>query len=296
MKEVNITKQNDKEHFDKLLKLIGDINKQIELASSWQYYTSDLEVNEKSLIPLGFHKAYGAEENQKIIELLNMITVFPHYCLSFYSHPEMDLIIEEKDGAPAVFQSDQYHNIGRETFVKSWGCFMMYIGWPNKIINDIDILVSSAEKCPGLTAGHDMITDLWGLKNAYRYLTCTGQKNATDIDFQKEMGPIRRLHEKYLVNVDDYDTFLYVTRPLLTSIELSPETQKNIASSDYKGLVPLCQIPFGLGGYRPVLERDFGYDKSNILEINFLGVKHPLFAVTPGIFGYESGAFYDPGT
>ena len=261
------------------------IEKQISEAPSWQHYKHNMEIDKNSIIPMGFHKSYSKEKNRIIIDILDQISVFPHYYVSFYDHHGKGPVNDRKNETPRIHRSNRYSNMGRHSFVKSWDAFMMFMGWPQSIMADTEMVVSSARKHRTLWYGHDMVTDLY-------YLCGIGpEENLTD-DYVEKLENIRRINVE-IGDCYDYHSFVHKTMDIVTSVEISHDTRGNIENRDSNGLVPVCQIPFGIGGYHAILKKDFGWDESKVPKADFMGKKRLVYAITPTIFGHECGAFYD---
>ena len=167
-------------------KILSDFyEKQIATAKTWQSYNHDLTIDENNILPVGFVKGYDAEKNNEIIQSLNQITIFPHFCCSLYglrgekSHDGLET------SKPTIYHSSQYNNVGTNCFVKSWDTFMMFLGWSTSVIDDLQMLVTSAKK-EGLWSGNDMLTDLY-------YLAVDGLKNVKE-DYIQATETIRSVY------------------------------------------------------------------------------------------------------
>ena len=270
---------------EKMRELLRAREKQIEDAPSWQHYADNIKIDKNSIIPMGFHKAFSVARNRHITNILKQITVFPHYYVSFYDSSGKEPVKEMKNGTPSVHYSNSYKNVGRHSIVKSWEGFMMFMGWPQTILADIRMLLSSASKHQTLWCGHDMVTDLFYLSGLGR------EENLTD-DYIENLEKIRRVSVE-IGDRYDYYPFVHKTMDIVTSVEFSSDTRRNIKDWKNKGLVPLCQIPFGLGGYHHLLIDYFGWEEAKVPKANFLGKQHPIYAITPAYFGHACGAFYD---
>ena len=117
------------------------------------------------------------------------------------------------------------------------------------------------------------------------------EENLTD-DYVENFQKIRRISVEIGDNYD-YRSFVHKTMDILTSVQISPDTRGKINDWGKKGLTPLCQIPFGLGGYHHLLIDNFGWEEKSVPKADFSGKKHPMFAITPAYFGHACGAFYD---
>jgi len=250
-----------------------------------QYYTEDMEISEHDTIPIGFHKNYTTERNYWIIKYLNYITVFPHYCFSYHDLSRGKLIREQSDQFPAIYRSLQCYNFGENSIFAIWDNFMFFMGWPDMILKDIQLLVQSAEKHSDLWGGHDMITDLCSLPQ-------NTDKAENENDYYNQLNSMRKAYLEIQWETD-YRSIVAATNDYITSIYISQETNKNIEKSAKGLLVPLCQVPFGLGGYSFTLENYFGYDDKKVAKLKFMNKEHPIFAIKPGIWGHESGVIYD---
>ena len=266
--------------------------KQIEEAPSWQHYADDIKIDKSSIIPMGFHKAYDERSNRKIIDILDKITVFPHYYVSFYGSNGEEPVKDSRNEMPWIYRSNSYKNIGTHSFVRSWDSstmagesFMMFMGWPKSIMADMEAMVSSARKHRTLWCGNDMVTDL------YYLCRLGGEENLTD-DYVEDLENVRRVSVE-IGDSCEYHSFVLKTKDIATSVQISPDTRRNIDDWKNKGLIPLCQIPFGLGGYHHPLIKDFGWEEKKVPKADFAGKKHPMFAITPPCFGHACGAFYD---
>ena len=266
--------------------LSGFYEKQIAKAKTWQSYNHDITIDEKNILPVGFVKGYSSEKNYKIIKTLNKKTIFPNFCCSLYGPPDNKSPDNSASDIPVIYHSRHYHNVGTDCFVKSWETFMMFLGWSNTIIDDLQMLVSSAQR-ESLWYGNDMITDLF-------YLAVNGLNNVKE-DFIQGTESIRSIYSN-IETIEDYNSFILKSGGIITSILLSSETQQKIQDSDKQGLVPVCQMHFGLGGYHGFLEDAYGWDENTCPKAKFMGMKHPIFAVTPVIYAHKSGAFYDSQT
>ncbi len=268
-------------------KILSDFyEKQAAKAKTWQSYNQDITIDENNILPVGFVKGYDAGKNSEIIQTLDQTTIFPHFCCSLYGPPGNDSNDSSGVETPAIYYSSQYNNIGTDCFVKSWDNFMMFLGRSTKIMDDLQMLVTSAKK-EGLRTGNDMITDLF-------YLAVDGLKNVKE-DYIQGTEKIRSIYAD-LGDRRDFPSFVLKSAEIITSILLSPETQKRIQASNKRGLVPVCQMHFGLGGYHRMLKRDYGWNESTCPKAKYMGLKHPIFAVTPPIYAHEGGAFYDSQT
>jgi len=248
-----------------------------------QYYTEDMEISEHDTIPIGFHKSYDTKRNYWIIKYLNYITVFPHYCFSYHDLSRGKLIRKQSDQFPAIYRSLHCYNFGESSIFTIWDDFMLFMGWPDMILKDIQLLVQSAEK-RGM-AGHDMITDLF-------YLQPGIDKTENENGYYNHLNSMRKAYLE-IQEETDYRSIVAATNDYITSIYISQETNKNIEKFAKKILVPLCQVPFGLGGYSFTLENDFGYNDKEAAKLKFMNKEHPIFAIKPGIWGHESGIIYD---
>ena len=252
----------------KMREILGAREKQIEEAPSWQHYEDDIKIDKSSIIPMGFHKAFSGVRNRKIINILKQITVFPHYYVSLYGATGEEPVKDGEDGTPGIYRSDSYKNVGMHSFVKSWDGFMMFMGWPQTIMADIEMLLSSARKHRTLWYGHDMVTDLY-------YLSGLGREDNLTDDYVENSEKIRRINieigDKY-----DYHSFVHKTMDIVTSVEISPDTRENIKNGDKRGLIPICQMPFGLGGYHHFLIENFDWEEAKVPKADFLGKKHPI--------------------
>ena len=285
-------KMSDRRKFLKALETLKARDKQIEESPSWQHYTDDIKIKKGSIIPMGFHKVYAKEFNRKIIDILYQITVFPHYYVSFYGSTNNEPVSGGKNGIPGIYRSDSYKNMGMHSFVKLWDSsimdgdsFMMFMGWPQSIMADMEMLVSSAKKNGTLWSGNDMITDLFKLCGL-------GREGNLTPDYVENFKNIRRVNIEIEDNLD-YHSFVLKTMDVVTSVEISPDTRENIKNGGKKGLIPICQIPFGLGGYHHFLTKNFDWDEAKVPKADFLDKKHPIYTITPGYFGHECGGFYD---
>ena len=250
-----------------------------------QYYTEDMELSEHDTIPIGFHKSYDTEKNYWIIQCLNYITIFPHYCFSYRDLSHGKLIQEQSDEFPAIYRSSHCYNFGESSIFTIWDDFMLFMGWPDMILKDIQLLVQSAEKHSMIWTGHDMITDLF-------YLQRSIDRTENENGYYNHLNSIRKAYLE-IQEETNYRSIVAATNNYITSIYISQETNKNIEKSAKRLLVPLCQVPFGLGGYSFTLENDFGYNDKKAAKLKFMNKEHPIFAIKPGIWGHESGVIYN---
>ena len=250
-----------------------------------QYYIKDMEIFEHDTIPIGFHKNYNTIKNYWIIKYLNYITVFPHYCFSYRDLSHGKLIREQTDEFPAIYRSMQCYNFGEKSIFTIWDNFMLFIGWPDMILKDIHLLVQSAEKHSDLWGGHDMITDLCSLPQST-------DKTENENDYYNQLNSMRKAYLEIQWETD-YRSILSATNDYITSIYISQETNNNIDKSAKGFLVPLCQVPFGLGGYSFTLENDFGYNDRKVAKLKFMNKEHPIFAIKSAIWGHKTGVIYD---
>ncbi|MEW6076475.1 MAG: hypothetical protein AB1724_01545 [Thermodesulfobacteriota bacterium] len=272
---------------EKIRKILsGFYEKQAAEAKSWQSYSHHVVINENNVLPVGFVKGYDADNNYQILRILDRITIFPQFCCSLYGAPGTELHNPSVVPTPSIGYSRRYHNVGTDCFVKAWDCFMMFVGWSATIMDDLQQMLAAARQ-EGLWSGNDMITDLF-------YLAVEGLANAKEDYIQ-----VTKRNRAIYADIDDrcdYAAFVDKSADILTAILLSPVTRKQIQDSDKPGLTPVCQMHFGLGGYHAMLKRDYGWDEYNCAKAAFMGLKHPIFAVTPPIYAHQSGAFYDSQT
>ena len=123
--------------------------------------------------------------------------------------------------------------------------YMLFMGWPDSILYDMEMLIQSAEKNRTLRSGNDMLTDMDSL--CYKI---SGDQGLTD--YYKQLDSMRRVYLEIQAE-RNYKTVASSTREYLTSIAISPEGKDKIKKSTNGFLTPICQVPFGLGGYRHTL-------------------------------------------
>ena len=250
-----------------------------------QYYSEDIEIAASEIFPLGFHKAYYSDQNWAIVKKSIYLTVFPHYCITYYDLKSGKLIEKKIDDGPEVLRLSAYYNLGDNSFFNVWNDNMLFMGWPDSILFDMGLLIDSARNNRGLWAGNDMITDLYSLaqsscgdKDSHGYYEQLDSTRKTFLEIQAEID-----HKIVLSAIKDY----------LISIVLSRKCKDNIKICVDDFLTPLCQIPFGLGGYHHILEKNYGYRENKVANLKLMDKKYQMFAIRHGLYGHDTRVIYD---
>ena len=250
-----------------------------------QYYSEDLEISASEIFPLGFHKAYYSRQNWAIVKKLIYLTVFPHYCITYYDLKSGKLIEKNSDDGPEVFRLSAYYNLGENSFFNVWGDKMLFMGWPDSILFDIGLLIDSAKNNRGLWAGNDMITDLF-------YLAKSSSGDQDSNGYYKQLDSTRKTFLEIQAEID-HKIVLSAIKDYLISIVLSKECKDNIKICADEFLKPLCQVPFGLGGYRQNLEKYYGYREHKVANLKMMDEKYQMFAIRHGLYGHDTRVIYD---
>jgi hypothetical protein len=251
-----------------------------------QPYLQDMVLSPGDFVPVGFHKAYRREKNLAIAGKLNYRTVFPHYCISYYDLRSGKPVEKNIDAGPEVFQVPDCYNFGEASFFTIWGESMIFMGWPEFILRDIEMLVQSAEDIRVFRTGNDMIADLGDL----------GRKiNGASIDYHDLLNGMRHTFIE-LRSVTDHQIFLLAIDNFPVSIVLSPGARENIQCQAAEFLTPMVQVPFGMCGYRRILEQDYGYREQRVATLTLMNRPFPMFAVRPGLYGHKSRVIYNAKT
>ena len=253
-----------------------------------QPYTEDMELSVDDIVPLGFHKAYFRPQNLAIIKNLNYLTVFPHYCFSFYDLSSGKLIDKVSNDGPNVFRLPDCYNFGKNSFFTIWEEYMLFMGWPDSILYDMELLIQSTEKNRTFGTGNDMITDLDSL--CYKI---SGDKDSTE--YYEQLNGMRRAFLEIQAH-NDHESVSSAIGKYPVSIAISPEGRKKIKNSADDFLTPMCQVPFGLGGYHHILEQEYGYSAQRVSKLKLLNRGYQMFAIKSGLYGHESRVVYNAAT
>lgn len=234
---------------------------------------------------LGFHKSYSEEKNRDLIQYLMGKTLFPHYCLSYYPDTLREPVFKPRNGFPPVYRREDFFNFGLTGLLRVWKGTLMFMGWYNYVVTDLKTIKEAAVQ--EFRSGHDMVTDLWGLVD-------NDLKTPEDGD---EWHPAEmERHRQSVTRINGMETFrsaLDANVDFMLSVKLRDDTAAALKRAITPDAKPLCQIPFGLGGYSPVLERYYQYDHAAAPAIDLGKKPLKMFSICGGIYGLKNGLILD---
>lgn len=228
-----------------------------------QPYKKDLALGKADKTLLGLHKEYYDEYNRRIINNLMGKLVFPVFCYGFEAVPGGELVKAGDGGSPAVYRMKDLYRMAVKGTIKLWGNSMMFIGDRENVFYSMLAMVVELKE-NGSWPGNDMVTDMdsvageickSGILNGG-----TEEKNRAGYDMDKGAG---------------------------LAIRLGRQSVEKLRSAG-TGLRPVCQIPFGLGGYRPL-----GFDEKSAPGVTIGGLTLKMHAVLFGLYGHAAGALID---
>jgi hypothetical protein len=278
----NLAEKNPtQEYLQKIEAEIMETDRICELLKSYgTCYLQDMTIDNSSRIVLGFHKAYWSEKNNMMLDEAADNSVAAK--LPFFGSERACFKTEETPIRP---QELCYHKIAGHTLAVSWSIggdgYLLFVGIAPGIATDLAMLVA------GTTCGGDMWTDLESLafqETPLRY----GSKEREEMiwsligrqnDFSGERDP---------------EAFSRKAAPeTMIAVGLSPRSIALIRKLPLDNIVPICQVPFGIGGYHDVLIRDYGFDESSSPKLYWEKHTHPMFPVYPGLYICPCGALLD---
>jgi hypothetical protein len=243
-------------------------------------YSQGITIDNASPVMLGFHKAYGIQRNDMLLfeaASNNVAAMLP-----FFGSERICFDDKETSNRPHALC---FHKIAGHTIAISWNIdtdgYLLFVGGVGCISADIAMLVAATKD------GGDLRTDLEFLAFSETPLRYGSEEREELIwslierqrDYSEEKDP---------------DVFSRRADPeTMVAVGLSPKSIGMIRKLLLNNIIPVCQVPFGIGGYNGILKLDFGFDEKIVPKLHWENFTHPIFPVYPGLYACPCGALLD---